>query len=443
MTTRAGGPVRRRRRSSPRRTTELGLLVLGALITVGAYVLASLGKTATIPSHAGAFLAVVLGLGLAAHMATRVFAPDADPVLLPLVALLNGLGYVFIARLNYKLASLQSVWTALGVGAYIGTLALVRRSRDLERYRYLLALAGLGLMLAPLAPGIGRTINGARLWVRLGGVSFQPVELAKIALAIFFASYFVEKRNVLAEPTLRIGDRLVPDPRPMGPVLLAWGLSLVVMTAERDIGFSLLFFVMFIVMLWVSTSRVAYLMVGAVLFLLGAFLAVHLFGHVHERITIWLNPWPYRDRSGYQIVQAQYALGSGGLAGSGLGLGRPQVIPVVASDFIFAAIGEELGLLGTSAIVFAFMLFVGAGLRTALRARSEFASLLAAGYTAVVGFQAFFIMAGVVRLLPLTGVTLPFVAYGGSSLLANYVILALLQRISAESAPPPAAPGQR
>jgi len=395
--------------------------VLGALITVGAYVLASLGKTATIPSHAGAFLAVVLGLGLAAHMATRVFAPDADPVLLPLVALLNGLGYVFIARLNYKLASLQSVWTALGVGAYIGTLALVRRSRDLERYRYLLALAGLGLMLAPLAPG----------------------ELAKIALAIFFASYFVEKRNVLAEPTLRIGDRLVPDPRPMGPVLLAWGLSLVVMTAERDIGFSLLFFVMFIVMLWVSTSRVAYLMVGAVLFLLGAFLAVHLFGHVHERITIWLNPWPYRDRSGYQIVQAQYALGSGGLAGSGLGLGRPQVIPVVASDFIFAAIGEELGLLGTSAIVFAFMLFVGAGLRTALRARSEFASLLAAGYTAVVGFQAFFIMAGVVRLLPLTGVTLPFVAYGGSSLLANYVILALLQRISAESAPPPAAPGQR
>ena len=433
MTTLDPSPARRRRRTSPRRTTELGLLVLGALITVGAYVLASLGKTATIPPHTFAFLAVVVGLGLAAHMATRVFAPDADPILLPLVALLNGLGYVFIARLNYKLASLQSVWTALGVGAYIGTLALVRRSRDLERYRYLLAVAGLGLMLAPLAPVVGRTINGARLWVRMAGVSFQPVELAKIALAIFFASYFVEKRNVLSEPTLRVGNRLLPDPRPMGPVLLAWGLSMVVMTAERDIGFSLLFFVMFIAMLWVSTGRVAYLMVGAVLFLLGAFLAVHLFGHVHERITIWLNPWPYRDRSGYQIVQAQYALGSGGLAGSGLGLGRPQVIPVVASDFIFAAIGEELGLLGTSAIIFSFMLFVGAGLRTALRARSEFAGLLAAGVTAVIGFQAFFIMAGVVRLLPLTGVTLPFVAYGGSSLIANYILLALLQRISAES----------
>jgi peptidoglycan glycosyltransferase len=437
----AGARPRWRWRSSRRRTTELGLLVLGALITVGAYVLAALGKTATLPSHTGAFLAVVLGLGLAAHIATRVLAPDADPVLLPLVALLNGLGYVFIARLNYKLAGLQSVWSALGVGAYIATLVLVRRSRDLERYRYLLMLAGLGLMLAPLAPVIGRTINGARLWVRLGSVSFQPVELAKIALAIFFASYFVEKRSVLAAPTLRIGNRLVPDPRPMGPLLLAWGLSLVVMTAERDIGFSLLFFVMFIVMLWVSTGRMAYLLVGAVLFVLGALLAMHLFGHVHERITIWLNPWPHRDRSGYQIVQAQYALGTGGLAGSGLGLGRPQLIPVVASDFIFAAIGEELGLLGTSAIIFSFVLFVGAGLRTALRARSEFASLLAAGYTAVVGFQAFFIMAGVVRLLPLTGVTLPFVAYGGSSLVANYVILALLQRISAETqAPAPVPP---
>lgn len=435
MTAAAIPPSRRRPLSSPRRTTELGLLVLGALITVGAYVLASLGRTATIPPHTGAFLAIVLGLGLTAHIATRFLAPDADPVVLPLVALLNGLGYVFIARLNYKLASLQSVWTALGVGAYIATLALVRRSRDLERYRYLLALAGLGLMLAPLAPVIGRTINGARLWIRLGAVSFQPVELAKIALAIFFASYFVEKRSVLSEPTLRVGDRLVPDPRPMGPVLLAWGLSLVVMTAERDIGFSLLFFVMFIVMLWISTGRFAYLVVGAVLFLIGAVLAVHLFGHVHARIAIWLNPWPRRDASGYQIVQAQYALGTGGLAGSGLGLGRPQLIPVVASDFIFAAVGEELGLLGTSAIVFAFMLFVGAGLRTALRARSEFAGLLAAGFTAVIGFQAFFIMAGVVRLLPLTGVTLPFVAYGGSSLVANYILLALLQRISAESGP--------
>ena len=428
------------RRTSRRRTTELGLLILGALITVGAYVLASLGKTATLPPHTGAFLAVVLGLGLAAHIATRVLAPDAGPVLLPLVALLNGLGYVFIARLNYRLAGLQSMWSALGVGAYIATLAVVRRSRDLERYRYLLAVAGLGLMLAPLAPVIGRTINGARLWVRVGSVSFQPVELAKISLAIFFASYFVEKRSVLAAPTLRIGNQLVPDPRPMGPVLLAWGLSLVVMTAERDIGFSLLFFVMFIVMLWVSTGRVAYLLVGAVLFILGALFAMQLFGHVHERIAVWLNPWPHRDRSGYQIVQAQYALGTGGLTGSGLGLGRPQLIPVVASDFIFAAIGEELGLLGTSAVLFSFVLFVGAGLRTALRARSEFASLLAAGYTAVVGFQAFFIMAGVVRLLPLTGVTLPFVAYGGSSLVANYILLALLQRISAEEQVAPEAP---
>ena len=424
--------TRRAPRSATRRTTELGLLLLVALFTIGAYVLASLGRTASIPANILPFLVCVLLLLLAAHVATRRLAPEASPVLLPLAGFLNGLGYVFIARLDSHLAGLQAMWTAIGVAAYILTLATVRRVQVLERYRYLVAAAGVVLLLLPLAPKVGQNINGARLWVRLGPLTFQPVELAKLALAIFFASYLVEKRDLLANPTARLGNLRVPDPRPFGPLLLMWGLSMLVMTAERDVGFSLLIFVLFISLLWVATGRAVYLAVGAVLFLLGAVLMADLFPHVHDRVTVWIDPWRYAQTIGYQSVQALYALGSGGLAGSGLGLGRPDLIPVVASDYIFAAIGEELGLLGTTAVVFAFLVLVGTGLRTALRSRSDFAKLLITGLTVILGFQAFFIMAGVVRLLPVTGVTLPFVAYGGSSLIANYILLAILARASDE-----------
>jgi cell division protein FtsW (lipid II flippase) len=407
-----------------------------------AYVLASLGKTASIPANVGPFLGVIFGLALIAHMANRWMVPDATPVILPIAALLNGFGYVVIARLDYKLAGLQAVWTGLGIGVYVLTLVVIRHSRDLARYRYLVAFAGLALLLVPLAPKLGQNINGARLWVRLGPVTFQPVELAKIALIIFFASYFVEKREILTLPTVRIGNRLFTDPRPFGPVLVAWGFAMLVMTAERSVGFSLLIFVLFISMLWMATGRITYLVVGAILFVVGAYAASHLFGQVNDRITVWLDPWKYANGIGYQVVQGQYAFGSGGLAGSGLGLGHPGLIPISTSDFIFAAIGEETGLLGTVGIVMAFLLLVGASLRTALVAKSEFAKLLVAGIAAAIGFQAFFIMAGVVRLLPLTGVTLPFVAYGGSSLLANYVLVALVIRVSDENvqqAVPPSA----
>lgn len=421
------------RGASPR-ATELGLLALVAIITVGAYVLASLGLTASIPANVGPFLGFLLALMLAAHIATRRLAPAASPVLLPLAAFLNGLGYVFIARLSSHLAGLQALWTAVGVAAYLFTLLFVRRTQVLERYRYLVATAGVVLLLLPLAPHLGQNINGARLWIRLGPLSFQPVELAKIALAVFFASYLVEKRELLATPTSRFGNVLLPDPRPYGPLLLMWGLSLLVMTAERDVGFSLLIFLLFIAMLWVSTGRVAYLASAAILFCLGAGVMAVLLSQVHERFTVWLDPWRYATGIGYQSVQALYAMGSGGLAGSGLGLGRPDLIPVVASDYIFAGIGEELGLLGTTSIIFAFVLFIGSGLRAALAARSDFAKLLSTGLVTVIGFQAFFIMAGVTRLLPVTGVTLPFVAYGGSSLVANYILLALLMRVSDEGA---------
>jgi cell division protein FtsW (lipid II flippase) len=421
------------RRLSPR-DTELGLLGLVALVTVAAYILASLGRTASMPADIVPFLGILLGLLLVAHLATRRLAPQASPVILPLAAFLNGIGYVFIARLNAHLAGLQATWTALGIVGYVFILAFVRRVQLLEAYRYLIALVGVLLLLMPLAPGIGQRINGARLWVRLGPLSFQPVELAKIALAVFFASYLVEKSVLLANPTSRVGNVLLPDPRPFGPLLLMWGLSLLVMTAERDVGFSLLIFVLFISMLWISTGRAAYLIVAAVLFLLGAGVMSVLLSQVHERISVWIDPWAHASGIGYQAIQALYAMGSGGVAGTGLGLGRPDLIPVVQSDYIFAGLGEELGLVGTTILVAAFVLLVGTCLRTAMRARSDFAKLLTAGLSAVIGFQAFFIMAGVVRLLPVTGVTLPFVAYGGSSLVANYVLIGLVARVSDEAA---------
>jgi cell division protein FtsW (lipid II flippase) len=440
LSTRLKGP-------NPRRRTELGLLVFGCLIVVAAYVLASIGTTSKIPPNLGPFLAVVLGLSVVAHIANRVLAPDANPVLLPLATLLNGLGYVMIAVINEQKSyppQLQAAWTAVGVFFYVTTLALVRRSRDLDRYRYILLLVAVFLLLSPLIPHLGEAIpvrNGpsVRLFVKIGPLSGQPVELAKILLCIFFASYFSEKQELLSIPTVRLGNRLVLDPRPLIPIVLAWLLAMVVLGAERDVGFALLIFVLFISMLWLATGRGRYIVFGLGLFAAGAFAASRLFSQVGERVANWLHPWTRVGLPGGsdQLVQGIYGLGTGGLIGTGLGFGQANLsqIPDVGSDYIFAAIGTEWGLLGTTAVVFAFVLIVGAGLRIAQTARSDFAKLLAAGLTVIIGMQAFFIMAGIVRLLPLTGITLPFMAYGGSSLVANYVLIALLMRISDEGQP--------
>jgi cell division protein FtsW (lipid II flippase) len=413
-----------------RRTTELGLLVLAVLVTMGAYALASLGKAASLPADIVPFLLVIVALLVTAHYAVRKLAPRADGVLLPMAGLLNGIGYVFIARLDRDLAALQAMWTALGVAAFCATLLVVRRTRDLKRFRYTFALIGIGLLLLPLAPGIGRNINGSRIWVRLGTASFQPGELAKLALALFFAGYLVEKRELLQSFTLRLGPVSLPDPKFLGPVLGAWGFSLVVMIFERDLGSSLLFFALFVAMLWVATGRGIYLALGGGLFAFGAVFAYNAFDHVQRRVEIWLDPFADAGGRGFQIVQALFAFGSGGVAGTGLSLGSPNRIPAVSTDFIFAAIGEELGLVGTTAVVVAFLLMVGIGLRVAIQARSDFEKLLACGLTVILGAQTFIILGGVTRLVPLTGITLPFVSYGGSSLLANYVLLALLLRVS-------------
>jgi len=306
----------------------------------------------------------------------------------------------------------------------------VRRIRDLERYRYTFLLIGLFLLVLPLVPGLGVAKYGSRIWARVGPISFQPGEFAKIAFALFFASYLVEKRELLAMASWPRFRPVLPDLKHLGPVLMAWGVAILVMTAQKDLGSSLLFFVLFMAMLWVATERAAYPLGGAVLFGGAAYAAYTQFAHVQDRVRVWRNPWPEPTGKGMQTIQSWYAMAWGGLTGTGIGLGRPDRVPVVESDFIFAAIGEELGLFGATAILVAYLLIVGAGLRIATQAEHPFEKLLAAGLTTLMGFQAFVILAGVTRLMPLTGVVLPFVSYGGSALVANYVLIALLIRVS-------------
>lgn len=412
-----------------RRRAELGLVLLAGLITGASYLLASLGRNASIPARAGTFLAAVLGLLLVAHLAVRLTARGADPLLLPLVALLHGLGFVMIARLSDRLAGLQATWSLVAVAALVATLVVLDRVRDLIRWQYTALAVGVGLLLLPLVPGLGFTSGGARIWVSIGPVNFQPGEFAKITLTIFLAAYLAERGDLITKGR-RIGAIGLPEARHLLPLLVAWGTSVVVMVGQRDLGSSLLFFSLFLVLVWIATERTSYLLVGGALFAAGAVAAHHLFGHVRTRVSIWLDPWSDYETTGYQPIQGLFSLAEGGLTGTGLGRGDPGSVPAAHNDFIFAAIGEELGLLGTTAVLAAFVLLVGAGLRTALRADHPFDKLLATGLTAILAIQTFIIVGGVVRVVPLTGVTLPFVSYGGSSLVSNYILLGLLLRLS-------------
>jgi len=432
-------------RAKPRRRSELGLLLVGGVTVLFATLLESLAMTNALPRHLTTFIVGLVLIGAGVQIVNRWLAPHADPVIMPIALLLNGIGYVMIERLDPHAAGQQLAWTGLGLVIYAAVLFVVKRSRDLERYRYLIVLIAFLLLVAPLLPGIGLSINGARLWVHFHSIEFQPIEIAKILLVIFFASYFIEKRELLTIPTRRVGDHLLPDLRAFGPIAVAAAMALLIILAERDIGFSLILFVVFLTMIWLATGRWTYVAIGLVAFTLATFLAAHLLGQVNGRIAIWLDPWKYYSSTGYyagyQPVQGELAFGRGGLFGTGIGLGLAAgTVPIATSDFIFSVMGEELGLFGTVAMVVAFLLLIGSGLRIALRARSEFARLAAVGLTVTLGIQAFFIMAGDVRLLPLTGVTLPFVSYGGSSLVANYALLALLMRMSNEGNQPSAVP---
>lgn len=382
------------------------------------------------PARIVPFAVFVLSLLVVSHFAIRFLAQGADPLILPTAALLHGLGYVMIARLSDRWAGLQATWSLVGVTAFVVTLVFVQKPGDLRRYQFTSLALGVALLLLPLVPGVGFTSGGARIWVSIGAINFQPGEFAKILLAVFFAAYLAERRELIAAGRRSFMGVRIPEARHLAPILVAWGVSVVVMVGERDLGSSLLFFTLFVVMLWVATERVAFLVSGLTLFSAGAVIAYKLFDHVQTRVDIWLHPWDQYTGRGYQPIQGLFAMANGGLAGTGLGLGDPGAIPAAHNDFIFAALAEELGLFGATAILAAFVLLVGAGMRTALRAQRDFEKLLAIGLTTIVAVQTFIIIGGVLRVVPLTGVTLPFMSYGGSSLVANYVLLAILIRIS-------------
>jgi cell division protein FtsW (lipid II flippase) len=420
-----------------RRNRELGLGFLAVVVTIGGYILLALAHGPALPPDVGALLAGIFVLYLVAHLAVRRLAPGADGTLLPLAALLNGIGFVTIARLDSglvdlgakdpHLARIQSVWSAVGVAAFVFTLLVVRNVRDLERYTYTFAFMALGLLIVPLIPHVGLTVNGARIWAHLGPLHFQPGEPAKVLWVAFFAGYLTQKSELLSEGSRSVGRMRLPSIRHIGPLVVIWGVSILVLVGEKDLGSSLLFFAVFAAMLYMATERSAYLIGSLAMFSAGATIGYKLFAHVRDRVHAWLNPWPIAHDKGFQIIQSWYAFAAGGVYGKGIGLGIPERIPYASTDFIFAAIGEELGLIGTIAIVICFLLLVGSGFRIAIESTRSFSKLFAAGLTTILGLQTFIIIGGV------TGITLPFVSYGGSSLVANFVILALLLRMSDEN----------
>ncbi|MCX8528336.1 MAG: FtsW/RodA/SpoVE family cell cycle protein, partial [Candidatus Nanopelagicales bacterium] len=369
----------------------------------------------------------------------------ADPIILPLATLLTMLGLIMIHRLDVAAAHkaeingnplpspdvyAQLTWFTVAVILFISVLFVVRDHRTLQRYTYTLGLLGLVLLVLPLAPFVGTTINGATLWLRVGGFSFQPAEAAKILLTIFFAGYLVEKRDSLALVRTNVMGVGLPRGKDLGPILIAWGVSLAILVLENDLGTSMLFFGLFVCMLYIATQRRSWLILGGLLFLVGAVLSYVLVSHVRIRVTVWLDPWTYSDTSGFQIVQSLFGLANGGMLGSGLGRGFPNLVPFANTDFIISALGEELGVTGLVALLLVYALLIERGLRTAVSVKDAFGQLLAAGLSIVLALQVFVIVGGVTRLIPLTGLTTPFLSYGGSSLVANWVIVALLLRIS-------------
>ena len=428
-----------------RRNAELGLMVIALVIGLAAwtnvdYVMLG-GYSPIFPAVA----ITVVVLAVAALLGVRFLAPFADPVLLPSVFLLNLLGLTMIHRLDLGEAqraatngtaapsadaTQQLTWTAIGVALFLLTLVVVRDHRRLQRFTYTSLFLGLLLLVLPLAPRIGATINGATLWVRLGPFSFQPAEFAKILLAIFFAGYLVVKRDSLALVRTKVLGLELPRGRDLGPLLIAWLISLGVLVFERDLGTSLLFFGLFVGMLYVATQRWSWVVLGGLLFVVGSIGAYFAFNHVRVRVQVWLDPFAYQSDSGYQIVQSIFGLSSGGLLGSGWGQGFPQFVPYAKSDFIISAFGEELGYTGLAAILLLYAIIVSRGLRASVACRDSFGTLLAAGLSIVLGLQVFVVVGGVTRLIPLTGLTTPFLAAGGSALIANWIMIALLLRIS-------------
>ncbi|WP_017933467.1 FtsW/RodA/SpoVE family cell cycle protein [Nocardioides sp. Iso805N] len=431
-----------------RRGAELFLLILSLVVGIGGYAAVGIGVEQKVPADIvgyGGWLAVLI---IGAHIVVRFVAPYADPVLLPLVAMLNGLGLAVIRRLdlaagatqNDGFAKQQLIWMTLGVVLFAGTLIGLRDHRIMQRFTYTSGLAAVVLLLLPMLPGIGKDINGARIWIHVGPLSFQPGELAKVLLVIAFAGYLVLHRDALALAGRRVAGIDLPRGRDLGPILAMWLISLMILVRQSDLGSSLLFFGLFVIMLYVATERRGWIIVGGGLFLVGAVAAAKLISHVSARVDIWLHPFNhYQTTAGPhsdQLVESMFGMAWGGLLGRGFGNGSPYRISYANSDFIIGAIGEELGLATVLAVILCYGLIVERGLRTAIICRDDFGKLLSVGLASSFALQVFVVVGGVTRLIPLTGLTTPFLSYGGSSLVANWVIVALLLRISDQARRP-------
>jgi cell division protein FtsW (lipid II flippase) len=428
-----------------RRNVELLLLIFAIGIVLLAYAGVGLAINGTLPPSLLTYGLGLAGLTGAVHLTLRLRASYADPVLLPIATVLNGLWLVMIHRLDLaegrsgasSFAFRQLVWMALGVVLCLLLLWLLRDHRRLQRYTYSAMAAGLVLLLLPLVPVLGKNINGSRIWIGIGPLSFQPGELAKILLALFFAGYLVQTRDALSLVGRRVLGFSFPRARDLGPILVAWLASLGVLVFERDLGSSLLFFGLFVALLYVATERISWIAIGLSLFVAGCYVAYLLFGHVQQRVLLWLHPFSQRALEvSDQIVRGLYGMANGGLIGTGLGRGRPDLNYYAESDLIVPSFGEELGLAGVFALLLLYLLLVERGLRTALGVRDGFGKLFATGLSFTVALQCFVVVGGVTRVIPLTGLTMPFLSYGGSSLVANWAILGLLLRISDQARRP-------
>ncbi|MGX7823720.1 FtsW/RodA/SpoVE family cell cycle protein [Actinokineospora sp. 24-640] len=442
-----------------RRGTELLLLGFAALLVSIALMLVEVNGEQQLTVRIVWYGLAYLALFGVAHIAVRYWAPYADPLILPCVAVLNGLGLVMIYRIDLALAERavqagrqinndvpkQIAWTALALVLFLVVLRVVRDHRTLTKYSYMFGLIGLFLLALPafLPSVIAPTINGAKIWLRVGPLSIQPGEFAKILLLVFFAGFLVSKRDLFMAAGRRVLGVDLPRARDLGPILFAWGVSVGVLVFQKDLGTSLLFFGTILVMLYVATERAIWVVMGLSLFVAGCMIAYQLFGHVQQRVANWLDPLSTYEEvgGGFQIAQALFGLATGGMGGTGLGAGRPDLVPLANSDFITAAIGEELGYIGLAALLLVYTLLAMRGLRSALAVRDTFGKLLGGGLSFLLIMQVFVVVGGVTKLIPMTGITAPFLSLGGSSLLANYILVALLLRISdAARRPQTAAP---
>ena len=436
---------------------ELLLLVLSTAAGLGGYALTSLNRTDELPANILWHVVILVVFSTVAYLGVRKLAPHADPVILPVAVGLTGIGLAMIYRLDMSYKTLnenlppesqypivgmkQLIFVAVGLLAGAAVLILVRNHRNLRRYTYIAMFVSIVLLILPLIPGLGQEHFGARIWIYLGPFSVQPAEFVKITLAIFFAGYLVTNRDMLTVGGKKFLGIRLPRARDLGPILLTWLVAILVLVLQRDLGTSLLFFGLFIAMIYVATARVSWLIIGAALFAPAAYFAVQAFPHVGRRITIWLHAYDndiYNAIGGsHQVVQGQFGMASGGLFGTGWGRGYPQLVPFAQSDFILSSLAEELGLTGLMAILLLYLILIERGLRAAIGVRDGFGKLLATGISFSLGLQLFVVLGGITRLIPLTGLTAPFLAQGGSSMVASWISVALLLRISDASRRPP------